>query len=162
MNIAKRDTAAGAADMSNWADEETDDPLYADKRNFYKVEKWTRDDQRIERMLWAGNFIDKARQIFNAEVKRWPRIRLTIRQGIRILQQWPQAALATARVALEEKSLPLHDPEDALVVGRWLALCGQQSIHQGGDAPIAVGGSFIDHPPDAARVALQPDPLIGS
>jgi hypothetical protein len=28
-----------------------------------------------------------------------------------------QAALATARVALEEKSLPLHDPEDALVVG---------------------------------------------
>ena len=24
-------------------DEETDDPLYADRRNFYKVEKWSRD-----------------------------------------------------------------------------------------------------------------------
>jgi hypothetical protein len=40
-------------------------------------------------MLWAGNSIEKARQIFNAEVRRRPRIRLTIRQGIRILQQWP-------------------------------------------------------------------------
>ena len=37
------------------------------------------------------------------------------------------AALATTSVALEEESLPLHDPEDALVVGRWLALCGERS-----------------------------------
>ena len=27
----------------NWSHEETDDPLYADRRNFYKVEKWSRD-----------------------------------------------------------------------------------------------------------------------
>jgi hypothetical protein len=27
----------------NWSHEETDDPLYADERNFYKVEKWRRD-----------------------------------------------------------------------------------------------------------------------
>ena len=67
-----------------------------------------------------------------------------------------QTALATARVALEEKSLLLHDPEDALMVGRWLALCGPQSVDQGGDAPIAVGGSFIDHPPDQRQ-----DLLIG-
>ena len=26
--------------MSDWSDEATDDPLYADRRNFYKVEKW--------------------------------------------------------------------------------------------------------------------------
>jgi hypothetical protein len=25
----------------NWSTEETDDPLYADRRNFYKVEKWS-------------------------------------------------------------------------------------------------------------------------
>jgi hypothetical protein len=24
-----------------WPHEETDDPLYADQRNFYKVEKWS-------------------------------------------------------------------------------------------------------------------------
>ena len=35
--------------------------------------------------------------------------------------------------------------KDALMVGRWLALCGQQSVHQGGDAPITVGGSFVDN-----------------
>jgi len=34
--------------------------------------------------------------------------------------------------------------KDALVVGRWLAHCRQQSVRQGGDAPITVGGSFID------------------
>ena len=28
--------------MSDWSDEETDDPVYADRRNFYKVEKWSR------------------------------------------------------------------------------------------------------------------------
>src|SRR5262249_23408855 len=65
-----------------------------------------------------------------------------------------QTALATARVALEEKSLLLHDPEDALMVGRWLALCGQQSVDQGGDAPIAVGGSFIDYRPDQRQELL--------
>jgi hypothetical protein len=26
----------------NWSHEETDDPLYADRRGFYKVEKWNR------------------------------------------------------------------------------------------------------------------------
>jgi hypothetical protein len=27
----------------NWSHEETDDPLRADRRNFYKVEKWSKD-----------------------------------------------------------------------------------------------------------------------
>ena len=27
--------------------EETDDPTHADRRNFYKVEKWSRDGQRV-------------------------------------------------------------------------------------------------------------------
>jgi hypothetical protein len=27
----------------NWSAEEIDDPLYADRRNFYKVEKWSKD-----------------------------------------------------------------------------------------------------------------------
>jgi hypothetical protein len=29
--------------MNDRSDEETDYPLYAARRNFYKVEKWTRD-----------------------------------------------------------------------------------------------------------------------
>ena len=70
--------------------EETDDPKYADDRMFYKVEKWTRDGTKVDRMLYAGNNLDKARDIFAAAVKHRPKIRLTIRQRTRVLQQWPQ------------------------------------------------------------------------
>jgi hypothetical protein len=42
-------------------DETTDDPVVADTRNFYKVELWTHDDQ-IERMLFAGTSLDRARR----------------------------------------------------------------------------------------------------
>jgi hypothetical protein len=34
--------------------------------------------------------LDKAREIFDAEIKRRLRIRLTIRQRARVLQRWPQ------------------------------------------------------------------------
>ena len=62
------------------------------RRNLYKVEKWSKDEQCIERMLWAGNSLDKAREIFDAEIKHRPRIRLTIRQRTRVLQRWPLTA----------------------------------------------------------------------
>jgi hypothetical protein len=41
--------------MSDWSDEETDDPFHADRRNYYKVEKWSRDGLRVELLLYAGN-----------------------------------------------------------------------------------------------------------
>ena len=37
-----RSTAARL--VSDWSDEETDEPLLADHRNYYKVEKWSRDE----------------------------------------------------------------------------------------------------------------------
>jgi hypothetical protein len=43
-------------------------------------------------MLYAGNNLDKARELFAEAVKHRPRIRLTIRQRTRVLQQWPPAA----------------------------------------------------------------------
>jgi hypothetical protein len=46
--------------MTNSSDEETDDPHYADRRNFYKVKKWSRDGLRVELMIYAGNNLDKA------------------------------------------------------------------------------------------------------
>jgi hypothetical protein len=70
--------------------EETDDPLYADQRNFYKVEKWSRDGLRVEVTLYAGNNLDKARRIFELMTTRRPRIRLTIRQRMRVLDEWPR------------------------------------------------------------------------
>ena len=78
--------------MSNWSDEQTDEPLIADHRNFYKVEKWTKDGTRVERMLFAGSNLDKAREVFASAIKHRPRIRLTIRQQTRVLEQWPRLA----------------------------------------------------------------------
>jgi hypothetical protein len=69
----------------DWSNEETDDPLYADRRNFYKVEKWSKDDMRVVELLYAGNNLDKARRIFERAIKHRPRIRLTIRQRTRVL-----------------------------------------------------------------------------
>jgi hypothetical protein len=50
--------------MRDWSDEQTDDPIYADDRNFHKVEAWSRDGMRIDALLYAGNNLDKAREKF--------------------------------------------------------------------------------------------------
>jgi hypothetical protein len=55
------------------------DSDYANVRYFYKVELWTKDDQRVVRLLHAGNRIDAARAVFNAAVKHRPGGRYTIR-----------------------------------------------------------------------------------
>jgi hypothetical protein len=73
--------------VSDWSDEETRDPLYADDRMFYKVEQWSRDGMHVERLLYAGNNLAKAEDIFARAIKHRPRIRLTIRQRTRVLQQ---------------------------------------------------------------------------
>ena len=77
-------------DMNN--DEEADEPLIADHRNFYKVEKWTKDGVKIDHMLYAGSSLDKAREVFAAAIYHRPRIRLTIRQRTQIIEQWPKTA----------------------------------------------------------------------
>jgi hypothetical protein len=73
-----------------WSAEETDDPFEADQRNFYKVEKWTKDGKAVDRMLYAGNNLDKARDLFASAIKHRPRIRLTIKQRTRVLEKWPE------------------------------------------------------------------------
>jgi hypothetical protein len=89
--------------VNDWSLEETDNPLLADDRNFYKVEQWTKDDQRVTRMLWAGNSLDKARAIFNAEAKRRPRGRYTIGQRSRVLAKWPRQPFPTSKRAADQK-----------------------------------------------------------
>jgi hypothetical protein len=74
-----------------WSDEETNESLVADHRNFYKVEKWTKDGGKVERMLYAGSDLEKARELFQQAIKHRPRIRLTIRQRTRVLEQWPRS-----------------------------------------------------------------------
>ena len=61
------------------------------RRNLYKLEKWSSDGQRIEEMVFAGNSLAKAQRIFENFIKKRPRVRLTIRQRARVLQEWPPA-----------------------------------------------------------------------
>jgi hypothetical protein len=70
--------------------QETDNPVYSDERNFYKVERWSDDDQHIEVLLYAGNRLDRARQMLNQLVTTDPAGRYTIRQRARILAKWPE------------------------------------------------------------------------
>ena len=44
--------------------EETTDTLVADARNFYKVEKWTRNGTKVDSLLYAGNSLGRARSVF--------------------------------------------------------------------------------------------------
>jgi len=74
---------------NNWSDEETDDQDYADKCNFYKVERWTKDGLHITDLLYAGNDLEKAREIFTAARKLRPGRPYTIRQRTRVLANWP-------------------------------------------------------------------------
>jgi hypothetical protein len=74
--------------LNNFFHEESRDPLYADRRNFYKIEKWKRDWMRVELMLYAGDDLDKARRMFEQTVRARPRIRLTIRQRAQVLDEW--------------------------------------------------------------------------
>ena len=45
--------------MSDRSDEETDEPLIANDRNYYKVGKWTKDGSKVERMLYAGSNLEE-------------------------------------------------------------------------------------------------------
>jgi hypothetical protein len=80
--------------IRDWSDEETNNSLLADEYNFYKVEKWTGDGAVVGCLLYAGNNLERARQIFANAIQFRPRIRLTIRQRTRVLQQWPAIDLA--------------------------------------------------------------------
>jgi hypothetical protein len=78
------------SDEPAWSEDETDNLLLADERNFYKVEKWIKDGTKIDRLLYAGNNLETAEEIFAEAVKHRPRIKLTIRQRTRVLKQWPE------------------------------------------------------------------------
>jgi hypothetical protein len=77
--------------------EETDDPVYADQRSFFKVECWTAYDHRVAQLAFAGNRLERARQIFYNLVRRHPGSRFTIRQRSRVFAEWPERGIWTLR-----------------------------------------------------------------
>jgi hypothetical protein len=70
-------------------EETTTESLIADDLNYYKVEKWTKDGAKVDALIFAGSDLGKAQAVFAAAIKHRPRIRLTIRQRTRVLDEWP-------------------------------------------------------------------------
>lgn len=78
-----------AHELSEFGYRETSDPDEADRRRFYKVEKWDGAELHVEALLHASNDLTRARAVFAAEKARRPRGRYTLRQNIRVLERWP-------------------------------------------------------------------------
>jgi hypothetical protein len=79
-----------AAELSEFGFRETEDADEADRRNYYKVERWDSSEVHIFQLLHASNDLSRAQAVFASETNRRPRGRYTLRQGIRVLQRWPR------------------------------------------------------------------------
>jgi len=87
MSIEDKDELA--QEFAEFGYRETSDPTDADRRNFYKVEKWDAAELHVEALIHASNDLECARAIFASEKNRRPRGRYTLRQGLRVLERWP-------------------------------------------------------------------------
>ena len=56
------------------------------------LDRVTRDGTKVDSLLYAGNSLGRARAVFESAIKHRPRIRLTIRQQTRVLEQSPRLA----------------------------------------------------------------------
>jgi hypothetical protein len=98
-------------------DETIDDPVLADVRNFYKVELWTNDD-RIERMLFAGTSPDRALTVFADYARHRPAVPLKppLTTPRAHPDQHPRPRAATA---LESPRLRTLAPTAHAAIGAW-------------------------------------------
>src|ERR1700722_2000389 len=55
------DKDALAAELSEFGYRETDDPIEVDRRGFYKVERWDKDELHVVEMEHASNDLGRAR-----------------------------------------------------------------------------------------------------
>jgi hypothetical protein len=74
-----------------FAFDETDDPATADRRGYFKVELWSKDNERLEDLLWAGSNLEIAHEKLAAAIRHRPRGRYKIRQGVLTIAKWPDA-----------------------------------------------------------------------
>jgi hypothetical protein len=87
MSVEDREELARK--FSEFGFRETDDPDEADRRNYYKIERWDSTGLHVFQLLHASNDLSRAQAVFASETNRRPRGRYTLRQGIRVLQRWP-------------------------------------------------------------------------
>jgi hypothetical protein len=54
------------------------------------VERWSKDGQKPEELIYGGNRLVKAREAFDVVVTKRPGGRYTLRQRARVLREWPE------------------------------------------------------------------------
>jgi hypothetical protein len=96
--------------------------LVADRRNFFKVELWTRDGLHIERLLFAGNSLDKARGIcgLRQEAAAGPLDRPATNSG--------RGRLAAARALMVSSSSRPHAAQSKTAPPLWAASIAKLAI----------------------------------
>jgi hypothetical protein len=60
--------------------------MAADEDLPFKVEEWDRDGNRIERVIARAANLIVGRSAFEAARRHYPKARLTLRQGIRVIE----------------------------------------------------------------------------
>jgi hypothetical protein len=78
-----------ARELHEFGFRETADADEADRRNYYKVERWDSTGQHVFQLLDASNDLSRAQAIFASETMRRPRGRYTLPQDVRVLDRWP-------------------------------------------------------------------------
>jgi hypothetical protein len=87
--MSAEDAEELARELSEFGYRETYDADGADRRRFYKVERWDAVEVHVVDLVHASHDLSRARAVFVAEKKRRPRGRCTLRQNIRVLERWP-------------------------------------------------------------------------
>jgi hypothetical protein len=87
--IAVEGMADLAHEFSEFGYQETEDANEADRRRYYKVERWDAAEQHVEALLYASNHLSKAKAMFAAWKEARPRGRYLLRRNIRVLERWP-------------------------------------------------------------------------
>ncbi len=53
----------------------------------FKVEQWDRDGNRIERVIARAANLVMGRSAYDAALRQYPKARLTLRQGVRVIEE---------------------------------------------------------------------------
>jgi hypothetical protein len=65
-------------------------PMQVGEPAKYKVERWGWKDSHVEEIVASASLIMIGRAAFQAAVEQYPRNRLTLRQGARVILKYPE------------------------------------------------------------------------
>jgi hypothetical protein len=77
----------------------------------FKVEEWDRDGNRIERVIARADNLIVGRRAYEAARRQYPKARLTLRQGIRVIEETETQNFRPSNVANGARRLRVWAPD---------------------------------------------------